>query len=276
MKDEKKIHPSAFILHPCIIPPMTIQPNHFNAILFDLDGTLRHDQPRSFDTLINYLQERGHTFHLAQLKQAECWSHYYWIGSPELKADQATFGERNEAFWTKQTERQILALGVEGEVAGLAQEVSRFFQENYNPINHVPEDVIPTLTQLRAAGYRLGLVSNRIEPLDAFAAELGLAGLFDFTLSGGQAESYKPDPGIFLKAAALAACRPETAVYVGDNFYADVVGARAAGLQPVLIDPQEIFPDPGCPVIHLLSELGMVLEPQRTRGTKPELQTSTL
>jgi len=252
---------------------MTIQPNHFNAILFDLDGTLRHDQPRSFETLVNYLQERGQTFQLAQLKQAECWGHYYWTRSPELKADQETFGERNAAFWVRQTERQILALGVESEVAKLAQEVSQFFQETYKPVNHVPEDVIPTLTQLRAAGYRLGLVSNRIEPLDVFAAELGLAGLFDFTLSGGQAESYKPDPGIFLKAAALAGCLPETSVYVGDNFYADIVGARAAGLQPVLIDPKEIFPEPGCPVIHLLSELATLLEP---RGTKPEFQTSTL
>jgi HAD superfamily hydrolase (TIGR01549 family) len=233
--------------------------NHLHAILFDLDGTLRHDQPKSFDTLVNYLQERGHTFHLAQLKQAECWGHYYWIRSPELKADEATFGERNEAFWMHLTERQIRALGVAGEVAGLAREVSQFFQENYKPVNHVPEDVIPTLTQLRAAGYRLGLVSNRIEPLDAFAAELGFASLFDFTLSGGQAESYKPDTGIFLKAAALAECLPEAAVYVGDNFYADIVGARAAGLQPVLIDPQEIFPDPGCPVIHLLSDLATIL-----------------
>jgi HAD superfamily hydrolase (TIGR01549 family) len=238
---------------------MSIPHNPIHAILFDLDGTLRHDQPRSFETLINYLQQRSHTFHLTQLKRAECWGHYYWTKSPELKADEANFGGRNEAFWIRQTERQIRALGMEGEVAALAQEVSQFFQENYKPVNHVPEDVIPTLTQLRAAGYRLGLVSNRIEPLDAFAAELGLAGLFDFTLSGGQAESYKPDPGIFLKAVALAGCLPETSVYVGDNFYADVVGARAAGLRPVLIDPKEIFPEPGCPVIHLLSELATVL-----------------
>lgn len=251
--------------------------NRFHAILFDLDGTLRHDEPKSFDTLVGYLQERGYTFPLAQLKQAECWGHYYWIGSPELKADEAMFGERNEAFWMHLTERQIRALGVEGDLAGLAQAVSQFFRENYKPVNHVPEDVIPTLTQLRAAGYRLGLVSNRIEPLDAFAAELGLAGLFDFTLSGGQAESYKPDPGIFLKAASLAGCLPATSVYVGDNFYADVVGARAAGLQPVLIDPKEIFPEPGCPVIHTLGELEAALEPGREPpGTKPELQASTL
>jgi len=252
---------------------MSIQPNPIHAILFDLDGTLRHDQPRSFETLVDYLQGLGHTFASSQLKQAECWSHYYWIGSPELKADLETFGGRNEAFWVRQTERQILALGVEGDVAGLAQQVSQFFQENYKPVNHIPEYIIPSLTHLRAAGYTLGLVSNRIEPLDAFAAELGLASLFDFTLSAGQAKSYKPDPGIFLKAVALAECLPEAAVYVGDNFYADVVGARQAGLQPILIDPKEIFPEPGCPVIHLLGELEALLE---RPGTKPELQASTL
>src|SRR5262245_23920732 len=160
--------------------------NPIRTVLFDLDGTLRHDQPKSFDTLVGYLQARGHTFHLTRLKHAECWSYYYWTRSLEHKTDLETSGGVNEAFWVRHMERQSLTLGVEGDVAGLAEQVSQFFRENYKSVNHVPEDVVPTLTQLRAAGYTLGLVSNRIEPLDALAAELGLAGLFDFTLSGGQ------------------------------------------------------------------------------------------
>ena len=92
--------------------------NHFHAILFDLDGTLLHDQPRSFDTLVNYLQERGHTFPLAQLKQAECWGHYYWIRSPESKADEETFGGHNHTL--------VLDKPVEARYVKFACKASRF------------------------------------------------------------------------------------------------------------------------------------------------------
>src|SRR5687767_3080738 len=101
--------PSTFILHPCIILHMS-NSNHFHAVLFDLDGTLRHDQPKSFEILVDYLQKLGHIFQLTQLKQAECWSHYYWTRSAEHKIDLETFGEVNEAFWVRQIERQLLAL----------------------------------------------------------------------------------------------------------------------------------------------------------------------
>jgi putative hydrolase of the HAD superfamily len=124
----------------------------------------------------------------------------------------------------------------------------------------VPDDVIPTLARLRELGYTVGLVSNRLEPLDALVAELGLADFFVFTLSAGQAECWKPDPRIFEQALALAGCPPEAAVYVGDNFYADVEGARQAGLRPILIDPHQVFDQPGCPVIHSLTELEAALQ----------------
>jgi putative hydrolase of the HAD superfamily len=57
----------------------------------------------------------------------------------------------------------------------------------------------------------------------------------------------------------MAGCSAATTVYVGDNYYADVEGARAAGMMPILIDPDGIFPDPGCPVIRSLGELEAAL-----------------
>jgi len=68
---------------------------------------------------------------------------------------------------------------------------------------------------------------------------------------------------------ALAGCAPEAAAYVGDNYYADVVGARAAGLHPILIDPLGIFPEAGCPTIRALGELEAVLAELSTAA--PEL-----
>lgn len=230
-------------------------PNGIQAILFDLDGTLRHNQPGGFDTFVSYLAELGYPLSQRRQHHGERWTHYYWAESLEQTADRKEFGGEAGGFWLRYTTRLLQAFEIDGDLPALGQQISKRFDEDYQPINHVPDDVIPTLTRLRAAGYTLGLVSNRAEPLNGVAADLGLDGLFHFTLSAGQAGSWKPDPGIFLQAASLAACAPEHAAYVGDNYYADIVGARGAGLTPVLIDPKGIFPDADCRVIKEIGEL---------------------
>lgn len=239
------------------------------AVLFDLDGTLRHNQPSSFETFIEYLQELGQPLSLAQIQHGERWNHYYWAVSPNLKADLEAFGGETEEFWIRHAERQLRVMKVKGNVRALAEQITFHFMVNYSPDHLIPEDVIPSLIRLRAAGYTLGLVSNRVESLDGVVAELGFKGFFHFTLSAGQAECWKPDPRIFRRAAALANCLPEAAAYVGDNYYADIEGARGAGMHPVLIDPKGIFPEPGCPVIHTLSELEIVLEQLGTQLQSP-------
>ncbi len=47
----------------------------------------------------------------------------------------------------------------------------------------------------------------------------------------------KPDPRIFEHALAAIGAAPERAAHVGDLYHADVTGARAAGVHPVLLDP---------------------------------------
>jgi FMN phosphatase YigB (HAD superfamily) len=54
----------------------------------------------------------------------------------------------------------------------------------------------------------------------------------------------------------------QAVVYVGDNYYADVVGARGAGLWPVLLDPDNLFPEAGCPLIPRMGDLPALLQEQ--------------
>jgi putative hydrolase of the HAD superfamily len=253
------------------------QDGTIQAVLFDLDGTLRHNHPNGFDTLLEFLGDLGYPVTTEQRRAGLRWTHYYWSISTELPEDLREFGGEGRAFWARHTARQLGALGVEGDLPALAATLSQMFDERYNPGHHVPDDVVPTLRRLAELGYTVGLVSNRTETLETLVGELGLAGCFVFTLSAGQAECWKPDPRIFLKGAELAGAAPEATVYVGDNFYADVEGARAAGLQPVLIDPHGVFPDAGCPVIHSLGELEGVLARlarDGRPGTKPAASAS--
>ena len=251
------------------------------AVLFDLDGTLRHNHPSGYEMFIAFLEELGYSLSPEQVQEGHRWTHYYWSISPDMPADMAEFEGESSAFWRRYTQRQLQALGVGGDLAPgsqdalaeLARQISALFDERYRPNNHVPDDVIPTLRRLKALGYTVGLVSNRTDPLDLLVNELGLADFFVFTLSAGQANAWKPAPAIFEHACDLAGCPANATVYVGDNYYADVEGARAAGMIPVLIDPHGLFSDPGCPVIRSLGELEGVLA-ALPGGTKQAGQSS--
>jgi putative hydrolase of the HAD superfamily len=97
-------------------------------------------------------------------------------------------------------------------------------------------DAPPALRSLRAAGLRLVVVSNWDASLHERLAETGLAGLVDGAVASAQVGHAKPDPEIFARALALARVPAREAWHVGDTDDADVAGARAAGMVPVLLD----------------------------------------
>ncbi len=97
-------------------------------------------------------------------------------------------------------------------------------------------DAVPALRELRAAGVRLVAASNWDISLHEQLAATGLTPLLDGALSSAEVGVPKPDPEMFARALALAGATPEEALHVGDDVEADVGGARAAGLTPVLID----------------------------------------
>ena len=130
----------------------------------------------------------------------------------------------------------------------------------YKPASIVPDDVRRTLPVLKQAGYNLAVVSNRDEPFQEILISHGLSEFFPYALAAGEVDSYKPDPYVFEHALKHMHVTARETVYVGDNYYADVVGARRAGLQPVLYDPHLIFPDADCVTIHSFDELLPVIE----------------
>jgi len=74
-------------------------------------------------------------------------------------------------------------------------------------------------------------------------------------LAGGEVQSFKSHPRIFERALELSGTSANETMYVGDNYFADVVGALRSGLMPVLFDPSLLFPDAECDVIRSFEEL---------------------
>jgi putative hydrolase of the HAD superfamily len=96
-------------------------------------------------------------------------------------------------------------------------------------------DARQALAAARARGQRLVVVSNWDVSLHDVLRKLELEPLLDAILTSAGAGARKPEPAIFEQALALAGVTPGLAVHVGDSLEEDVVGARAAGIEPVLV-----------------------------------------
>ncbi|HEX8084392.1 MAG TPA: HAD-IA family hydrolase [Solirubrobacteraceae bacterium] len=116
-------------------------------------------------------------------------------------------------------------------------------------------EVHEALGALRRGGARLVVVSNWDVSLHHALAETALSPLVDAAISSAEAGARKPDPAIFERALALAGVRAQDALHVGDSLDADVEGARAAGIEPVLVVRDGSAPPPGVRAIASLSSL---------------------
>jgi putative hydrolase of the HAD superfamily len=116
-------------------------------------------------------------------------------------------------------------------------------------------DAAPALAAARARGQKLVVVSNWDVSLTAVLQRTGLAPLLDGVLTAAQVGSRKPAIEIFMRALALVGAVPKQAVHVGDSVDEDVAGARAAGIEPVLLR-RDGQPGPsGVRTIRSLAEL---------------------
>lgn len=228
-------------------------------VLFDLDGTLRHSRPNYNEAVLELLAQWGLVIEPARRQQALRWVHYYWANSPESQQDFQTFDDW-PALLVQYMRRFLRVLGCsETQAHALAPRVYRYMDEHYQPQDWVEPTTPAVLATIREAGYRLGVVSNRSMPFDEQLVALGLDGYFDFTLAAGEIQAWKPDPRIFQEALARAQTCSSRTLYVGDNYYADIAGARNVGIRAVLLDTIGLFPDADCPVITSLSELPALL-----------------
>jgi len=113
-------------------------------------------------------------------------------------------------------------------------------------------EVLDTLAAAKARGLVQGVVSDWGTDLLPILHAHEITRLMDFVVASAVVGSSKPHREIFLYALDRAGVAAGETVYIGDSYLADVLGSRAAGLHPVLIDRAGAAPPIDAPVVRSL------------------------
>lgn len=100
-------------------------------------------------------------------------------------------------------------------------------------------DTVAVLKKLKELGYKVALISDCSAETPAVWDTTVMSGLIDASLFSCNVGIKKPDPRIYLQAAAQLGIRPKECLYVGDGSSQELMGARNVGMHPVLIMTQK-------------------------------------
>jgi len=228
-------------------------PQSIRVVFFDLDGTLIFHEPDSYEVIAAFCAEIGQPLSPEAWRRGRRVRHEYFI-DPVIRKQLTTLSR--DEFWRQYNRHMLSAVGIQGDLDPVVEEIGRRFA-GIDVEYRCPEATLRTLAELRMKGYRLGLITNREDPerLNTQLDQVGLRLYLDWSVAAGEIGVSKPDPAIFHLALEQAGVPADQALYVGDNYWADVVGAQRAGLRVLLLDPHRLFPEAGCPVLDRFEDL---------------------
>ncbi len=181
------------------------------AALFDMDGTLVDNT-------------------LAHMRAFEIFCARYGVTGWKEKLSQA-FGMGNDDIMRLIMPAELIR---ERGLASLAEEKEAIYREIYAPEIRPVKGLVPLLESLRAAGVRCAVGSSGCRANVDFVLEKCRIGeFFDARISGDRVTRCKPDPEIYLTAAAALGMAPAECV-VFEDAKAGIESARRAGVGRVV------------------------------------------
>ncbi len=156
-------------------------------------------------------------------------------GEAALLMERANATDRERA--SRYLEQLFLLNGVPQSEIGLVRDTLLALHREKHLWSGVEPAIAPSLDRLLAAGVRLGVVSNSDGRADEALIAAEIRDRFEFVVDSQLVGFEKPDPRIFDFAFKQFGFGPEDVTYVGDLYEVDVVGARNAGMDAILLDP---------------------------------------
>jgi len=121
------------------------------------------------------------------------------------------------------------------------------------------------LAKFQAMGFQMHVIGNADGLLEQRLANADLRKYFGIVIDSHIVKIEKPDPRIFNIALDATDCEPQEALYAGDVYEVDIVGARSAGMQAVLVDPFSDYDSVNCERVPDLLSLAERLRSVKNR-----------
>jgi len=239
------------------------QPQSIRTVFFDAGFTLIRPYPSTPEICQQVCQRLNLHVHLDAVKErmTEAQDYYY----RQMRLNRHTWGSEQaiSEFWISyymNLLRPFIEEHDEPRLYQLAQVINQEFDKHTSW--EVYSDVFPTLEALRRHKYTLGVISDWGISLGPILRRLNLTPYFDCLLVSAVTRHAKPSPLLYEMALERANSIADYTLHIGDSYIHDVLGARAVGMTPVLLDrPGHLEKsNVDCLLIHSLAELLDLLE----------------
>lgn len=215
----------------------------YNTILFDVGETLLIRKPPDHEILADRCQEIGLPVD-QPIARSACKQSELWVGEQALREMRGASRMPDEEFYLHLdfvALRSVFSDRMEDDLWHLATRLQAIPRRKR--VWELASDAHETLTWLKEAGLRLGVVSNFDETLPDLCDRFSLTQYFDAIIVSSLVGVEKPDPEILRIACRQLGVSPLASLYVGDHPF-DVLCAKEAGMSVAwLCDPVDLLPE---------------------------------
>jgi putative hydrolase of the HAD superfamily len=212
------------------------------AVFFDFGGTLVYLSPSKEELFFKATRSIGLRLKRDEIKLA------YRVVNYCNKYSSVKIRDANERsrFYQEYNRQLCEVLGISSCFDTLHPIVASLFSNSKKW--KVFKDVLTVLPRLRKSRVMLSVVANWDANLGVLMEGLKIKHFFDLVVSSQELGIEKPDPEVFKRAVAMLprAQKMSEVMYIGNEYELDIVGARAAGFVPVLIDRDMQCPHADC------------------------------
>lgn len=230
------------------------------AIFFDWFNTLAHFEPPRAELYSRAFQQFGIELAPKEIMRGILTADRYYFEENAKSPVEKRSAEEQAEVYSYYPKAILVEAGIK-VAEELPLKILKIVREQFKESTFVLfDDVLSTLKTLKERRLILGLLTNATKDMLSLHRKLGLEQYLDFVVTSQEAGADKPKPPIFLAALDRAGVKAFEAVHVGDQYQLDVDGARGVGINPILIDRYDLYPDvSNCPHILSLTELAHFL-----------------
>lgn len=211
------------------------------AVFFDFMGTLAHYVPEQDEVLAQVCAEVSLPLDASVARNAFLKATHFWAKETAARPLEERTSEEKAALYLAYDQVLLRAVGLQVTDEEASAIFRRFMELGKGGGIELYQDVLPSLWDLKESGLKLGIISNMGRELEDLCRQLKLMPPVSLAVGSQEVGVTKPEPGIFHAALKLAEAPAENALYVGDQWDIDVLGARNAGMKAVLLDRYSDF-----------------------------------